>query len=270
MNLITFNPFRTLGIPHVQYVKPEAMFREVQRLKQADVLLFPEHWQLNAILYGIKRPVFPSAASIHLGHNKVEMTRALWTVCPESVPYTEILSNTPEHIEQVLDTFPFPFIAKEIKNSMGYGVYKIENREQFLNYAGRNEVLYVQEYLPGDRDLRVCFVGDEVIAAYWRVGSNDNFRHNVAQGGTIIYELIPKEAIELVTRVARELGINHAGFDIMFHDGVPYILEFNTLFGNQGVQAMGISVEEKIWSYLQTNFDPKCPPTPATPFNKAS
>jgi ribosomal protein S6--L-glutamate ligase len=151
---------------------------------------------------------------------------------------------------------------------MGNGVFRIENKAQFLEYAERNEVLYVQEYLPTDRDLRVCFVGDEVIGAYWRVGTPDDFRNNVAQGGTVVYDLIPDEAIQLVTRVAQELGINHAGFDILYSDGVPYILEFNTLFGNQGILQMGKSIEEKIMQYLQNQFSPDYPTSPVSPFTR--
>lgn len=268
MQLITFNPYRTIGIPNVDYIKPEMMFREMNSIKQADVLLFPEHWQLNALHYGVKKPVFPSPASIHLGHNKVEMTRALWTVCRENMPYTEIWSSTPEHIERVLDTFSLPFVAKEIKNSMGNGVFLIDSKRKFLDYAERNEVLYVQEYLSCDRDLRVCFVGDEVIGAYWRVGTPDDFRNNVAKGGTVLYDLIPDEAIQLVTRVAMELEINHAGFDILYSDGTPYILEFNTLFGNQGVVKMGVSIEDKIYQYLQSQFSPDYPRSPVTPFDR--
>ncbi|MFS8541302.1 MAG: hypothetical protein LOD89_04345, partial [Tissierellales bacterium] len=77
MRFVTFNPFRTLGIPNVTYIKPENMFKEVERIKEADFILFPEYWQVNALVYGLKKNIFPSISTYHLGHNKVETTRVL-------------------------------------------------------------------------------------------------------------------------------------------------------------------------------------------------
>ncbi|MDN4523544.1 ATP-grasp domain-containing protein [Fictibacillus fluitans] len=249
MKLVTFNPFRTIGIPNIQYVKPDHMFKELEKIKHADFLLFPENWQVNSLVYGTKKRIFPSIESIQLGYSKMEMTRALWTVCPENVPYTEILGNSKESRRKVLETFPFPFVAKEIRNSMGKGVFLINNEEDFEKYAAANDVLYVQEYLPIDRDLRVCVVGEEIIGSYWRIGSN-GFHNNVSQGGSISFDQIPEEALELVLQIAKALNINHAGFDIVAVNGKYYILEFNVLFGNQAFHHLEVSPEKKIYDYL--------------------
>ncbi|EIT84917.1 30S ribosomal protein S6 modification protein RimK [Fictibacillus macauensis ZFHKF-1] len=254
MKLVTFNPFRTIGLPNVRYIKPEHMFKELEVIKEADVLLFPENWQVNSLVYGLKKPIFPSIESVQLGFNKVEMTRALWTVCPENVPYTEIVGNTRETREKILETFPFPFVAKEIRNSMGKGVFLIEDEEAFHRYADQNDVLYVQEYLPIDRDLRVCYVGDRVIGSYWRIGSN-GFHNNVSQGGTLSFDDIPEEAIALVQSVASKLTINHAGFDIVVANDRYYILEFNVLFGNMAFNQLPIKPEQEIYRYLQKQYD---------------
>ncbi|MDV2685305.1 RimK family alpha-L-glutamate ligase [Alkalihalophilus lindianensis] len=254
MNFVTFNPFRTIGIPGIKYVKPEHLFDEREKINEADVCLFPENWQVNALVYGMKKNIFPSIQSIQLGFNKIEVTRALWSVCPEHVPFTQILGRSEESIQKVLRDFTFPFVAKEIRNSMGKGVFLIHNEVEFRDYAENNPTLYVQEYLEIDRDLRVCFVGDEVIASYWRINENNSFHNNVAQGGKISFEDIPEEAVELVSKTARSLGIDHAGFDLVFANGKMYFLEFNTLFGNQGFHQLGISIEQKIHTYLQSKF----------------
>ncbi|MCK6256888.1 hypothetical protein LCY76_09805 [Fictibacillus sp. KIGAM418] len=249
MKLVTFNPFRTIGIPGIQYVKPDNMFKELDKIKAADVLLFPENWQVNSLVYGMKKKIFPSIESIQLGFSKMEMTRALWTVCPENLPYTEILGHSNENKRKVLETFSFPFVAKEIRNSMGKGVFLIHNEQEFEEYAKANDVFYIQEYLPIDRDLRICVVGNEIIGSYWRIGSN-GFHNNVSQGGTLSFDNIPAEALELVLRVAQELNINHAGFDIVAANGRYYILEFNVLFGNQAFNQLAVSPEKKIYEYL--------------------
>ena len=95
------------------------MFRHKDEIKEADWILFPEYWQVNSLAYGLRKRIFPSLASYHLGHDKIEMTRAFWALCPEHMPHTVILPATPSAIEQVQNDFDYPFIAKEVRNSMG-------------------------------------------------------------------------------------------------------------------------------------------------------
>jgi ribosomal protein S6--L-glutamate ligase len=265
MKMVSFNAYRTIGIPGVHYIKPEHMFKEIETIRQADIVLFPETWQVPALVYGLKKKIFPSIETLQLGFSKAEMTRALWTVAPEHVPYTEILANTPSNIEYILETFPYPFVAKEARNSMGKGTFLIKEEKDFYEYAKRNEVLYVQEYLENDgKDLRICVVGNQIFTSYWRVGLEGEFLHNVAQGGELCFDFIPQEACDLVLQVANELNINHAGFDVMVSGGKYYILEFNVLFGNQGIHSKGLSVEQAIYKYLLTEFMPPFPTSPIT------
>ena len=243
MKLITFDPFRTLGLPGVRYIKPEHMNQHRDALAEADWLLFPGYWQINSLHYVLKRPIFPSLSSYHLGHDKVEMTRALQTACPEHVPETLIVASDKYGIGQVLDQWRFPFVAKSVRSSQGMGVYLIENR---------------QKLLPIVRDLRVVVVGEEVVASYWREGAG--FLNNVSQGGRVRTDLsVPDNAISLVEGMARYLGINHAGFDVAMVDGHPYILEFNRLFGNTGIPDLNQRVQQAMSRYLLG--EPSSPPS---------
>ncbi len=235
MKLITFDVFRTLGIPGVRYIKPERMYDHLEEIRQADWLLFPEYWQVNALVYGLGARIFPSLASYHLGHDKVQQTRAFLALCPDHVPPTEIRGTARAALDQVEARFGYPFIAKRIKSAMGEGVRLVASRQDLLDHVAEEPVLYAQARLPIDRDLRIVVVGGEVIAAYWRVTPLDGFRANVSQGGRIDHGAIPEAALELARRLARELDIDHAGFDIAMVDGHPYVFEFNRLFGNQGI-----------------------------------
>ncbi|RSK29101.1 hypothetical protein EJF36_20680 [Bacillus sp. HMF5848] len=265
MKMVSFNAYRTMGIPGVHYIKPDNMFKEIDAIRHADIVLFPETWQVPALVHGLKKKIFPSIETLQLGFSKIEMTRALWTVAPKHAPYTEILANTPTNVANILDTFPFPFVAKEARNSMGKGAFLIENERQFLDYASKNEVLYVQEYLENDgKDLRVCVIGDDIFTAYWRVGQEGEFLHNIAQGGELCFDFIPQEACDLVLQIAKELNINHAGFDVIVSGGKYYILEFNVLFGNQGIHTMGLSVEHAVYNYLLREHIPPFPTSPIT------
>jgi len=61
---------------------------------------------------------------------------------------------------------------------------------------------------------------------------------------------LPEAAITLVKQIARTLNIDHAGFDVMECDGHFYFLEFNRLFGNQGLTEQKIEPGAAIYRYL--------------------
>lgn len=259
MRLISFDPLRAVAIPGARYIKPELVWQHRAEILEADWLLFPQEWQVNLLVYGWQKRIFPSPASYHLGRDKVEQTRALWAVAPEAVPDTLILPNTPAGREEALAHFAFPFVAKVPRASMGQGVFLIEEMRAWEAYCTLTDVIYVQERLPIDRDLRVVWVGDQILGHYWRVGRPGGFHNNVAQGGHLDHSPAPLQALELVEQVARSLGINHAGFDVAVVDGWPYILEFNVKFGNHGLRELGISVGPAILAYLQAHSDDNSP-----------
>lgn len=67
MNLISFDVFRTLGLPDIQVIKPEHFFQHKDAIRSADWVLFPQYWQLNALIYGLNARVFrakPAIASV--------------------------------------------------------------------------------------------------------------------------------------------------------------------------------------------------------------
>jgi len=249
MRLVSFNAFRTLAMPGVHYIKPENYFRELAAIRGADWVLYPEYWQVNSLVYGLSRRIFPSIASYHLGHDKIEQTRAFLSVAPNHVPLTEILPSTEASIAHILECFDFPLVAKVVRSSMGEGVFLIESRRELLDYAASHPILYLQEYLPIQRDLRVVWVGNEVVTAYWRE-QTDGFHNNVAQGGVIAFDVVPPAALELVAQVATALGIDHAGFDVAVVAGHCYLLEFNLLFGLDGLNRQGIRVGDYVRRYL--------------------
>ncbi|KGX91588.1 alpha-L-glutamate ligase [Pontibacillus halophilus JSM 076056 = DSM 19796] len=260
MNLITFQPFRTLGVPGVSYIKPDRTLLELERIKQADGVLFPERWQLPIISHGLRKKLYPSYESIILGHNKIDMTRALQAIIPSMLPYTEIKANTEGNRRMILDTFPFPFVMKENRSSMGDGVFLIKNEKDFFTYTENiGDILYVQEYIECDREARVCVVGGKVFSSYWKVSEHNAFHHNIAKGGTVSFDSVPRDLLTLVQFIVDELNINHAGFDVLYVEGKPYVLEFNVLFGNQGLLKQGKTVEQEIYDYVFHTFKPLSP-----------
>lgn len=251
MQIVSFDAFRSLNIPGVHYIKPDHYLNHLATLEQADWLLFPEYWQLNALHYGLHARIFPSPASYHIGHDKIEQTRVFQLVCPHNIPDTRILENTPQNAARLWDDMLPPFVAKDPCSSEGRGVFLIEDLAQWRQYCAQNPVLYVQERLPIDRDLRLVLVGDKVVAGYWRLQSPDGFHNNIAQGGALDFSPLPDAAVQLVERVAQGLGIDHGGFDVAMVGTHPYIIEYNRLCGNHGLVEQGIRIDAMIHAHLQ-------------------
>lgn len=270
MNLVSFNAYRSLGVPGVRYIKPEHLFREQALLRHADWVLFPETWQVNSLVYGLGARVFPALPGYHLGYDKIEMTRAFWTVCPAHVPETLILPPTETSLEAAEEQLGYPMVGKQPRNARGQGVFLLADRQALQAFAAREDRLYLQEYLPIDRDLRVVWLGDRVISAYWRHGAEGSFHNNVAQGGRIEFTDVPCAALELVERIATRLGLDHAGFDLARVHGHWYVLEFNLLFGNEALNQAGIRLGGFIHDWLRRQSDNGGPDNSPTPWPIAS
>ena len=115
MRLISFNPYRTLNFAQVNYLKPELMNQHIDQLIAADGVLYPEYWQVNPLLYGLKKRIFPSPASYYIGHDKVEMTRCFELIAPKHVPYTLIQANTQATLSKSGMPCPCPLSPKSRK-----------------------------------------------------------------------------------------------------------------------------------------------------------
>jgi len=255
MKLVSFDALRTLKFPAHTYLKPELFLQHQEEIKAADFVLFPEYWQLSSLLFGLHARIFPSLASYLIGHNKIEMTRVFQTVAPQHHPHTLIEANTAESAQRVFAHMPLPFVAKNPKASMGNGVFLIDNLSDWRRYCAQTDVLYAQEYLPIDRDLRLVVVGEKVVGGYWRLQSENGFHNNIAQGGTVLAGPIPEAARLLVENLAARLHIDHAGFDVAMVGDHPYLFEFNRLFGTQGIEALIGDITPHIIDYLRGQLD---------------
>ena len=261
--LVSFDALRTYGLPGVSYINPSQMNSQLDRIRQADGVLFPEYWQVNQLLFGLKKRIFPSLPSYLIGYDKVEMTRCFQLLAPANVPETLILANTPEAAERVWLEMSLPLVAKIPRSSMGEGVFLIEEKMQWRAYLEKTPVIYAQQYLPIDRDLRVVWIGRQVVGGYWRIQAQQGFYNNIARGGEIVQGVLPAPAIELVERLALTLGIDCGGFDIAMVGNHPFIFEYNRLFGSQGLSGKAHLVNNAIWDYLCSSWgwDEPTPPS---------
>ncbi len=107
---------------------------------------------------------------------------------------------------------------------------------------------FLQQFLDTDStqpfDVRVYVVDGRIVGAMKRYAPADEWRTNVALGGSVegITERLPADAGQLATRATEVLGLDYAGVDLLCRDGTWYVLEVNATAGFKGFfEATGIN-----------------------------
>lgn len=156
----------------------------------------------------------------------------------------------------------YPVIVKESYGSMGKGVYKADTEDELfavMNTLKLRPHLF-QKYLGKERgeDTRVIVIGGKAVCAMKRKNSED-FRSNVARGGSCTPLLLKGEYIALAERVAKALELDYCGVDILTgDDDKPYICEVNSNAFFEGIEhATGVNVAEKYAKYVMETMTNK-------------
>ncbi len=225
-------------------VKPNFLdYTEEERalILNAKIVLFPT---LNyaQFLTTLGKRIFPSLETYLYADEKIKQTTLFYML---NIPHPKTRIYFRRHHKDILKDFSFPFIAKIPRgSSQGRGVFKINNEEDLKRYLKLTNVAYIQEYIPHERDLRVILINYEPILAYWRVKKKGEYRTNVAQGGRIVFEDVPDEAIQLARKWAKMCKFNDVGLDIIKVNGAWKLLEANMKYGRKGLKMKGIDIKQ--------------------------
>lgn len=156
-----------------------------------------------------------------------------------TVPRT-VVTESPGKALKAFKEFGEDVVVKPIFGSRGMGVTRVSDievaRRIFRSLAFMRNVLYVQEFVPhGTRDIRAFVVGNQVVAAMYRV--SENWRTNVSQGAKAIAFKPTAELGELAVKASKILGCEIAGVDIMEGPTGYTINEINSQPGFRGLQS---------------------------------
>ena len=127
-------------------------------------------------------------------------------------------------------------VLKPIFGNGGEGLHRLKNKSlitrlNLLNeYKRKYGVIYLQEFInsPGEeyRDIRAFVVGDEVVAAMYRI--SHNWITNIRQNGRAEKCEITPEIEEIALKAKKALGIHYGGVDIIEDEnGDLKVLEVN-------------------------------------------
>jgi ribosomal protein S6--L-glutamate ligase/tetrahydromethanopterin:alpha-L-glutamate ligase len=172
-----------------------------------------------------------------------------------SVPRT-IVTESPRRALRAFQELGEDVVIKPLFGSRGMGITRVTDfeiaRRIFRSLAFLHHVLYVQEFIPhGNRDIRAFVVGDEVVAAMYRVA--DNWRTNVSQGAkTVAFQ--PSDKLQKIAVTATKiLGCEIAGVDVMEGPSGYVINEINSQPGFKGLQSTThVNIAEAMINHLIT------------------
>lgn len=185
--------------------------------------------------------------------SKISYTRAKYNI---PVPDT-VLTFGRNVAKDYLKKAQYPLIIKSTTGSKGRGVFLANGNKEALRIIDENESkrFMFQEYIPTRFDIRVFVVGDKVLGAMRRDAAEDDFRSNIAQGGTsTIYDLSKDPRLsELALEACKVSNTEIGGVDIMINEENLYVLEVNRAPQFRGfVESTGLDVGEEIVKYLES------------------
>ena len=149
-------------------------------------------------------------------------------------------------------------VSKPIFGYKGIGIRRFQsgsnhydsNRETIEEILSERGVLYLQEFIPMERDIRAFVVGDRVAGAIYRYARN-GWITNLSQGGTPERCLLDSEQEEACVLASRSIGTAFAGVDIAETDDGFLILEVNGTPSGRGIyEACGVDVTGDIVDYV--------------------
>jgi ribosomal protein S6--L-glutamate ligase len=211
---------------------------ESQWIRNAEKIYYPSIFYAD-LFDAMGKRTFPSYHTYKCVQDKIKQT-ALFEMLNIPHPRTRVFYGKRQK-KSITDYFRVPFIAKIPRGSaMGRGVYLIRNNDELMAYTGFTDPAYIQEYLPVDRDIRVVIIGHRIVHAYWRIAPANEFRSNVAVGGSVQIEPVPQAALDLALRTAKACRWNDVGIDICQYQRHFYILEANMKYGREGFRKAGL------------------------------
>ena len=212
--------------------------QDADLIRNAKKIFYPSTFYAD-LFDSMGKLTFPSYHTYKCVQDKIKQT-ALFEMLNISHPRTRVFYGKRQK-KNIMNHFRFPFVAKIPRGSaMGRGVYLIQNNDELKDYLQLSPVAYIQAYLPVDRDIRAIVVGNRIVHAYWRIAPPDEFRSNLAVGGTVSLEAVPQAAIDLALHTARRCQWNDVGIDICQNEGHYYVLEANMKYGKEGFRQAGI------------------------------
>lgn len=169
-------------------------------------------------------------------------------------------SNTKDLIKTVGGA---PLVIKLLEGTQGIGVVLAENEKSAESiiqaFKGLKANILVQEFIKeaGGADIRCFVVGNKVVAAMKRQGTEGEFRSNLHRGGSATLIKLTKDERATAVTAAKVMGLGMCGVDLLQSNSGPVVMEVNSTPGLEGIEtATGKNVAGLIFEHIEKNAKP--------------
>lgn len=216
----------------------DRFIKEVKR-KKIDVLIgnvpataYETFRQIARALPNVR--FIPSLDTQFSNKSKENVTRFAWKY-DLPIPKTYIYYNRP-NADKFLQKCDYPKIVKKSygpSNYGGYFVHKVDSYKEARKLYDEKKYhpMYFQDFVPMEADIRVMLIGHKPVCAFWRRAPEGEWLTNTSQGGSMDYNDVPKEVLDLAVKVSKSAKAEYWACDVAWgKDGKPRILECATAF----------------------------------------
>ncbi len=218
----------------------------------------------------IGKPVLPDMRMYFAQGNKIRQWQML-NYLKIKTPLTYIAREKIQ-AEKIICRIKYPCVFKNPYGYGGYQVIKINQLNEARNYVKQifngqlkdtqgntwPPVLFAQEFVKAEKDLRVVTLGNKIFCAYWRRNKQNGWRHNLEQGAQVDYNNIPGAALKLCGQISRRLKFHWMAYDLFVTDDRQILLnEYSCNFANKGIRQAGLNVRRAQMLYLKKYLSKK-------------
>ena len=156
-----------------------------------------------------------------------------------AIPKTKIFYNQEKGYKYLKEKATYPQIIKRSYGPSNYGGYFVHKAN---DYKEAKKLLDEKKYNPiytqnaidlkDSGDIRVMLIGHKPVCAFWRYSGKNQWITNTSQGGSMSYENVPMNALELAVKASKAAKAEYWACDIAIcaKTGKAYILECATAF----------------------------------------
>jgi glutathione synthase/RimK-type ligase-like ATP-grasp enzyme len=205
----------------------------------------------------------PSLDTQFSNKSKENVTRFAWKY-DIPIPKTYIFYDR-QKADKFIENTTYPKIVKKSygpSNYGGYFVHKVDSKEEAKDLLAKKKYypVYMQDFVPMSADVRVMLIGHKPVCAFWRRPPEGEWLTNTSQGGSMDYQDVPKELLDLAVKVSKAANAEYWACDIAVgEDGKYRILECATAF------AAFPYIRDWIGQYLMHKFSNGVFPMPHIP-----
>jgi len=206
--------------------------KELELLRTADIIFFPTSRFVD-LFATLGKLTFPTINCYRLRGERLKQV-ALLRMMDVPYPRTRVYYGHKQK-QKILEDFSFPLIAKKPRGSaVGKDAFLIEDSDKLERYSRKVNPAYIQEYVQPEIELRVVVINyEKVFGSHRRVVGSD-FRGDSVHTGAWQTKDMPREAITLAKKIARQGGLSEVTVEMIFDGSQFQVLELNFQYDEMG------------------------------------